>query len=224
MPTLETPLARPPTLKAEKVAYWYFRLNGFFLIENFVLHPGRRGSQLTDADLLVVRFPDRAEFVFDHQTPMRDDEDTLSLSSGRIEMAVVEVKGANQLCALNDTWTVQERQNVHRVLAVIGCVPHYLIPEVAARIYEQGSAEHANIRIRLVSVGRTENPDLAECFPRALQITWPRILGFVWDRFTLYANQKSQVDQWDAQGRLLRSLALGREREDFISEVLSRLV
>lgn len=44
-------------LDPEKVAYWYFRLNGFFQIENFVVHPERRGSQRTDADLLAVRFP-----------------------------------------------------------------------------------------------------------------------------------------------------------------------
>jgi hypothetical protein len=28
----------------EHCAYWYFRLNGFPQIENFVVHPGRRGS------------------------------------------------------------------------------------------------------------------------------------------------------------------------------------
>ena len=49
------------TLQPEKVAYWYFRLNGYLQIENFVIHPGRRGGQRTDADLLAVRFPHRAE-------------------------------------------------------------------------------------------------------------------------------------------------------------------
>jgi hypothetical protein len=42
----------PDRLHPEKVAYWYFRLNGFFQIENFVVHPRGRGSQRTDADLL----------------------------------------------------------------------------------------------------------------------------------------------------------------------------
>ena len=36
------------------MAYWYFRLNGFFQIENFVVHPESYGSQRTDADLLGV--------------------------------------------------------------------------------------------------------------------------------------------------------------------------
>ena len=41
-------MSRAPTklaggrLNPEKVAYWYFRLNGFLQIENFVVHPERR--------------------------------------------------------------------------------------------------------------------------------------------------------------------------------------
>jgi hypothetical protein len=33
-------------LDPEKVAYGYFRLNGFLQIENFVVHPERHGSHL----------------------------------------------------------------------------------------------------------------------------------------------------------------------------------
>ena len=46
----------PDRLDPEKVAYWYFRLNGFLQIENFVVHPERRGSQRTDADLHGLRY------------------------------------------------------------------------------------------------------------------------------------------------------------------------
>ncbi len=68
------------------MAYWYFRLNGLFQIENFVLHPGRRGGQRTDADLLAVRFPNRAEFLYDRpDRPMPDDVARLSLSGKLID-------------------------------------------------------------------------------------------------------------------------------------------
>ena len=68
-------------LDPEKVAYWYFRLNGFLQIENFIIHPERYGSQRIDADLLAVRFPFRAERLLD--TPrdiMPDDTQRLALS------------------------------------------------------------------------------------------------------------------------------------------------
>jgi type I restriction enzyme, R subunit len=35
-------------LAPEMVAYWYFRLNGFLQIENFIVHPERRGGKLTE--------------------------------------------------------------------------------------------------------------------------------------------------------------------------------
>jgi hypothetical protein len=77
MPHNRAPEVRLPP---ERVAYWYFRLNGFLQIENFVLHPAGGGSQRTDADLLAVRFPDRKELLFDHAEPMQDDITGLSLA------------------------------------------------------------------------------------------------------------------------------------------------
>ncbi len=40
----------------EELTYWYLRLNGFFIINNFVLHHNNKG-RTSDADLLAVRFP-----------------------------------------------------------------------------------------------------------------------------------------------------------------------
>ncbi len=43
--------------RAEEVAAWYFRLNGFFAIPGFVVHPDRRQRHArTEADLIAVRF------------------------------------------------------------------------------------------------------------------------------------------------------------------------
>lgn len=41
---------------AEEMAYWYFRLNGFFLLDNFVLHnDGLDSTQSADIDILAIR-------------------------------------------------------------------------------------------------------------------------------------------------------------------------
>lgn len=109
-------------LSCEKVAYWYLRLNGFLQLENFYIHPRGRGGARTDADLLAVRFPYRAERLYD--TPdqiMPDDSSGLSLSKDRIDVLIAEVKKSR--CALNGPWTNCSGQNVHRVLAAIGCLP-----------------------------------------------------------------------------------------------------
>ena len=91
-------------LDPEKVAYWYFRLNGFLQIENFVVHPKNRGGQLTDADLLAVRFPHRAERLYDDPNDiMPDDERGLALSGelidklARVQLLILDDWGTHGL-------------------------------------------------------------------------------------------------------------------------------
>jgi hypothetical protein len=213
---------RSALLTPERVAYWYFRLNGFFQIENFVVHPEKRGSQRTDADLLAVRFPYRAERLFDDPSDvMADDERGLALSRDRIDVVIAEVK-RNQPCTLNGPWTRQDRQNVHRVLAAIGCLPLDYIEKAAADIYRTGVHDSKSpVRVRLVAVGREPSEQLSAAYPNVMQLNWPEMLSFIWDRLRRYRQQKAQVDQWDAQGLMIKSLAdQSVEAEPFIGEAL----
>ena len=210
-------------LDAEKVAYWYLRLNGFFQIENFVVHPARRGGQRTDADLLAIRFPFRAERLFDDPNDiMADDVKQLALSCDLIDVVVAEVK-TNQPCTLNGPWTQEDRQNVHRVLAAIGCLPSNRIEPAAADIYAAGfHRTEAQLRIRLVAVGRDRNEDLAATYPEETQLIWPEMLAFIWGRFHRYRRQKTQVDQWDAEGRKIKRLVdESADEQDFIRQALN---
>src|ERR1700733_2517492 len=172
---------RPTTnrLDPEKVAYWYFRLNGFFQIEKFVVHPTRRGSQRTDADLLAVRFPHRAERLIDDPNDiMADDEQRLVLSRDRIEVVIAEVKTGE--CALNGPWTREDRQNVQRVLAAMGCLPREHIQEAAKDIYDAGVHDSTpGLRVRLVAVGCERSEELSANFPDVLQLIWPEMLDFI---------------------------------------------
>ncbi len=104
MPPRETQTTK--RLKPDKVAYWYFRLNGFLQIENFVAHPRGSGSQRTDADLLAARFPYRREFLLDQEQPMRGDAQTLGLSPDCIDIVIAELQ-SNPPCCLNGPWTNQ---------------------------------------------------------------------------------------------------------------------
>ena len=211
----------PIRIDPEKVAYWYFRLNGFFQIENFVVHPTRRGSQRTDADLLAVRFPFRAERMFDDPTDiMADDVQRLALSGDLIDIVIAEVK-TNQPCTLNGPWTRQDRQNVHRVLAAIGCLSPDRIETAAADIYRAGFYRGDALRIRLVAVGRGRSQDITTTYPEVMQLVWSEMLAFIWDRFHRYRQQKTQVDQWDPEGRKIKRLAdQSNGAADFIGEAL----
>ncbi|MGJ0510659.1 MAG: hypothetical protein ACR652_26745 [Methylocystis sp.] len=209
-------------LDPEKVAYWYFRLNGFLQIENFVVHPERRGGQRTDADLLAVRFPYRAERLFDNpQDIMADDEQRLALSNVLIDVVIAEVK-TNQPCTLNGPWTRSDQKNVHRVLAAIGCLPPDCIERAAENIYRAGiHAGDGQLRVRLVAVGRNQSEELAAAYPEVKQLIWSEVLSFIWDRLHRYRSQKTQVDQWDLPGRAIKHLAdASPNTEAFIDEAL----
>jgi hypothetical protein len=57
---------------AEEMAYWYFRLNGFFVLENFVLHRQDLDSnQHADMDLLAIRH----KYTYEEIGGKKDDRD-----------------------------------------------------------------------------------------------------------------------------------------------------
>ena len=47
----------------EEISYWYFRLNGFFPLVNFVVHRTEETRYSTDIDLLAVRFLKNVERI-----------------------------------------------------------------------------------------------------------------------------------------------------------------
>ena len=58
-PTREAPPVQ--TMSTEKVAYWFFRLNGCMTIEDFVVYPDFGGAPRTDADMSGIRPAYRSE-------------------------------------------------------------------------------------------------------------------------------------------------------------------
>ncbi|MFC7737528.1 hypothetical protein ACFQX4_17140 [Roseomonas sp. GCM10028921] len=196
--------AVPDRISAEKLAYWYFRLNGFLQIENFYVHPRTRGGARTDADLLAVRFPHRQERLYDNPRDiMADDMAGLGLTCECADVVIAEVKLGR--CALNGPWTEPSRQNLHRVLAALGCVPQDRIDAAAAAIYKHGYVEDgASLRVRLVALGMERCDGIAARYPRVIQTCWADVLKFTYHRFRRYRHQKSDTTHWDGIGKRLK--------------------
>ena len=55
----------------ERIVYWYLRLNGFFPLENFVIHRTQDIKYPSDVDVIAVRFP----YVFEEVGGRPDDWD-----------------------------------------------------------------------------------------------------------------------------------------------------
>nr|MBI3611892.1 hypothetical protein [Nitrospirota bacterium] len=199
-------------MKAERLALWYFRLNGFFTITNFVLHPSRRGGQRTDADIVGVRFPYRSEFP-DSQG---GDETEFTQMRNKPYFVIAEVK--RSLCQLNGPWTNQGSENIQSVLNDLGLFPNTEIQAVAESLYTSGRFDDSNIYCSLFCLGDSENAQLLKQYPLVPQRTWKQVLEFIFQRFETYHKKKADHDSWDEIGKDLWRLWEGKTKAEFVSE------
>jgi hypothetical protein len=189
------------SMEPTDLAHWYFRLNGFFIMPNFILHPRGRGSQRTDADILGFRFPYRAEFA---DMPDFDDVDFRSID--RPVLLCVEVTRGE--CKLNGPWTEQERGNIQELLRALGpydCDDE--ISDVASALYQYGTHCGAALRSSLFCVGNSVSPELKQRYTSVPQKTWSELIRFIHARFYTYRNKKRDHEQWDVAGQDLWSLS-----------------
>ena len=205
-------------MNAEKLAYWFFRLNGCFTFENFIVHPDRRGAQETDADLIALRFQHRSE-LHTSNTPMQDHP-LFTEQPKLINVFLVEAKrGA---CSINGPWKKPKRRNLQRVLFAMGFVPKNRVDEVANHLYEHLSYTDDLMTIRFTAVGRERSK--RGTVAKALQLTWHDILQWIHKRFNEYKAQKADHDQWDDSAKQLYDTATQeypRDVNGFIEHWLS---
>jgi hypothetical protein len=187
----------------ERLAYWYLRLNGFLTIENFVVHPDTGGNQRTDADLLAVRFGHRAENLV---RPMRDDP-ICSECSAFANVIIAEVK--TRECALNGPWTREGDENIHRVLAAMGCFDPDQIPVAAQSLYQSGSYRGEIAQVRIMAFGDRK----ADLSIPVEQVLFNEMITFIHKRLTDYTREKRSVGSWAADGQALQDALDTRPRD-----------
>lgn len=189
----------------EKIAYWFFRLNGCFTFENFIVHPDVRGGQRTDADLIPLRFAHRRELLTSGQ-PMQDHP-LFDKQQVRISVFFVEVKTGK--CELNGPWTNPEKENLQRVLYALGLFPESEVPQVAADLYGNLHSSRHDIALQFTAIGRSVNSRLRD---RAVpQLTWPDVLSWIHSRFLIFHEQKEDHRQWDNTAKRLYHTACRQE-------------
>ena len=183
------------SIDPEDLAYWYFRLNGFLTIKNFVVHPDTGSEQRTDVDIIACRFPYRAELI---TKPMIDDG-RLVIPDQRILIYLAEA--THKPCKINGPWTNKIKGNMQLVLRALGAFPHEEIECIAQCLYANGYFKNDKYLISLLSLGSRENSDLKKSYPEVPQIIWSHVLAFIYQRFHEYPEQKLNHSQWDSVGK-----------------------
>ena len=122
-------------------------------------------------------------------------------------------------------WDKLNHMTAFATLAAVGCLPPGQIKQAASDIYTTGiHKSELGLRVRRVAVGASRSADLAAAFPEVTQLVWPEMLAFIWDRFHTYRRQKANVQQWDFQGKLLKTMAnQSSSSEQFVTGALARM-
>jgi hypothetical protein len=204
-----------PEKFTEDIAYWYFRLNGFLTIKNFVVHPDYGNDQKTDADILGVRFPYRKELL---KNPM-DDDPIFTEFENKPHIVLAEVKRG--ICELNTSWKEPENKIFQSILTAIGALPDDLIDEAACVLHADGIFEKGPCYVSLFLIGNQPDTELQDKRRKITQITWCQVLAFIHYRFKKYRTVKSSHCQWDEAGRLLWDVFDEHQSEEtkFIAEI-----
>ncbi|MEX0676257.1 MAG: hypothetical protein WD063_04240 [Pirellulales bacterium] len=189
--------------RAEHVASWYFRLNGFLSIPGFIVHPDVvRRNPLTEADLIAVRFPHSREII--GEKPMKDDDCLVKLATYRqILFLLVEVK--LDVCNINGPWSDSRQGNMQRVVRRLGFAEEAQIEQIAIAMYRDLRWQDEQIVLQYVCVGRRMNDELDRRYADLVQVTWHHIGDFLFDRFQHFPEKLSFGglihQQWPNFGR-----------------------
>jgi hypothetical protein len=212
--------------RAEHVASWYFRLNGFLSIPGFIVHPNVvRRNPMTEADLIAVRFPHSREVIGGRA--MEDDDRLVKLATNRqVLFLLVEVK--LDLCNINGPWSDPQQGNMQRVVRRLGFAEESKIEQIAADMYRDLRWENETTVLQYVSVGNRINEGRGNRYPKLLQVTWSEIADFLFDRFRACPEKLPSGElihqQWpdfgQEYGKQSRRMDGRHQSQDFVSNYI----
>jgi len=161
-PTEEDIRGRAKGRRSEAVSEWYFRLNGFMSIHNFIVHidstisytnsEGVEIAARTDADLMGVRFPNSREVL--NGRPMVDDTWITRTPEYEEKPLFILVEVKSSLCRINGPWTNPERSNMQRVIRRLGFAnSEAQVEEIADSMYRHARWVGPHVVLQYVCVG-----------------------------------------------------------------------
>lgn len=166
----------------EKLAYWYLRLNGFFLIENFVIHRTKDIDYSSDIDVMAVRFP----FVYEEIGGKPDDWDQKllkNLNPQKVTGIICEVKTGEY-----DERELFRSHYLNYGINRFGFIPN--LSDYISQIIDESVFDipDSNFQVAKLFVAN----DIPKKRKDFIYVSIPEIRDFLHHRFENYSKQKWQ--------------------------------
>ncbi|MDD2587081.1 MAG: hypothetical protein PHT79_07650 [Syntrophomonadaceae bacterium] len=165
----------------EELAYWYFRLNGFFPLTNFVTHKSQKRDKASNVDVLAIRFP----YVYENIGGKQEDWDS-KLSSLDIQTKVVGV-----ICEVKTRFEgsvdkLFKGENLQQSVERLGFVEKTEAYEIAKQLETKKEVNKGEMKIAkiLLSDREIENEHF-------YSISINSIIRFIKARISKYPNYKN---------------------------------
>jgi len=190
----------------EKLVALYLRLNGYFIIENFIIHPQHKGPQRGEVDVFGVRFPDQAEKVGERTMP--NDPKLVQPGHNCVDVVFADVKSRRRPGS-NKTW--RKEGVLEYVLRFVGfTTDDEELSRVTESLRKHRNAKSQDNKFSFRIVGFSERRSRTSNVP---VIRLDDVLQWIVDeRFKHWAQVKTQRDQWamSLQDYLLSAVGAGR--------------
>lgn len=186
----------------------YLRLNGYFIVNNFILHD-QHGSQKTEVDLIGVRFPNQIEIIKDDggrgQNQKLENDPKLIGKESIIDIIIAEVKKGE--ARINRPFGKEEV--LEYILNWIGCLneKEKIKAIKCLKKKEDFYTGNGRIRVRFVCFGEQSK---IEC----KQITLLDALRFIRGRFRKYFDYKTDSKQWNGVMKYVYTVAYNNSISD----------
>lgn len=182
--------------RAELIASWYLRFNGYFPLRSYILHDAgaekQPGGQITEADILAIRLPYTEEIIpGDPPIHVKRHAD-LDVVPELTDFVIAEV--SSRECKFN--WLNEKDQTIevkflNYCLRRFGYWPPDTLPEISKKLSVEKCTfadDAKRVRLRLLAFGVTRSDGL----PGVQQIIFDAAFEYMRDLFGCYDPYSSE--------------------------------
>lgn len=147
----------------EQLAKWYLRLNGYFTVDNFIVHAGDDPKRISDelignyteTDILGVRFSHHREVS--GELEIQNDPVLINKNCPLIDYVIAEVKTGKE-DRPNPIWRNKNLQAIAYIIRFAGIIPQETDIQNIAKVLSEAGEYHdvgGHFSIRLILIAET---------------------------------------------------------------------